>query len=301
MDQTPNRLQFKGSRAPAWSAAGSRALRKIVRAATISPIAIGAIVLATVAGPVVLAPSAGASSQRQVIEVFGDSLGWQAGSYLARDFRKTTIVNESHLYPGTSVCDWLPAIEKLTTSDAPNVAVLEFIGNVSTCDGSVTSPTALASAYKADLTKAITTLLGVGVRYVIVDEGPRAHCTLYAYCVAQPNLHAAFVQVVTSFNSSYVIYAGLADRAVETPDGKFAQSLKCLAAESRAKFCARGAQIIVRSADGVHFCPVSDQAQGKMTPCPIYASGAYRFAAGLAKTIWALDPSTKPTTGTTTP
>jgi hypothetical protein len=233
--------------------------------------------------------------------VYGDSLSWQAGSYFEHDFSTATTINEAHVFPGTAVCTWLPDIKSLTRADAPTVVVLEFVGNVSNCDGSVTSPTALANAYKADLKTAIDALLTVAVHTIVVDEGPRTDCTAYAYCAAQSKLHDAFKQVVSSFDSKNIVYAGLADRAVETPSGRFTRLLPCLAAEVRARLCAKNALITVRSADGVHFCPVPNTSHGVMMPCPVYASGAYRFATGFANSVWMLDPATKPRSGTTTP
>lgn len=241
------------------------------------------------------------SSQAQAtpkltIEVFGDSLSFQASPYLTRDFSKSTVVDEEHVYPGSALCAWLPAIKSLTSSTAPSVAVLEFVGNVSFCDGSVTSPTALSAAYRADLRTAIGHLEAVGVRLIVVDEGPRVSCTEYTYCKAEPDLHTAFEKVVASYNSPGVIYAGKADRDVETPSGKFTKTMACLASEARSKLCASGSQILVRAPDGVHFCPHSF-----VSPCPVYASGAYRFAAGFAKTIWSLDPATTPKDGLPAP
>lgn len=244
------------------------------------------------------ASAAQGASSKVTIEVFGDSLGYQAAPYLERDFSKGTSVNESHIYPGTALCTWLPAIKALSASTAPTVAVLEFVGNVSSCDGSVTSPTALAAAYLADLKTAIGDLLDAGVRFIVVDEGPRVRCTAYAYCKAQPDLHSAFEKAVAHFSSPAVIYAGKADRAVETPAGKFTTTLPCLSSEVRAKLCARGAQILVRAPDGIHFCPVAHSAA---LPCPVYASGAYRFANGFARTVWSLERATRPASGATTP
>jgi len=249
----------------------------------------------------VWSPYPAGAAARQTIAVFGDSLSWQAHSYLATDFSSATTVNTDHVFPGTAVCSWLPTIKAMTASSAPRLVVLEFVGNVSPCDGSVTSPTALAAAYKSDLSAAVKDLLAVGVHMIVIDEGPRVHCTAYAFCAAQPQLHDTFEHVASSFGSSSIVYARLADRAVETSNGRFTVSLQCLATEVRRKLCAQNAQIKVRSGDGVHFCPVANTSNGVMQPCPVYASGAYRFATGIAKTIWALDPSTKPTDGTTKP
>lgn len=250
-------------------------------------------------GSTLALPSIGASAATKVsIEVFGDLLSYQAASYLDKDFSKATLLGETHVYPGTALCNWLPAIERITRSTAPAIAVLEFVGNVNSCNGSVTTPAALAAAYSANLHTAIDALKAVGTRFIVVDEGPRVDCTFYADCKAEPALHDAFEKVVASYRSPDVVYSGLADRAVETPNGKFTKNLTCLAPEARACLCTKGSEITVRALDGVHFCPVGHSAA---VPCPVYSSGAYRFAGGFARTIWALDKVTKPADGLAVP
>jgi hypothetical protein len=258
---------------------------------------VGVAVVATIA--VVQSSSAVASTAaRQTIEVFGDSLSTQASPYLERDFSKVTVVNETHVFPGTSVCDWLPAIGKLTSKDAPQVVVLQFIGNVSACDHAVTASLALAAAYAADLTTAITELRADGVGDVAVDEGPQTDCTAFAYCAAQPDLRAAFERVVGSFDTPGVVYTYLADHEVETPTGQFTRWLTCLPAEVRAKLCKAGSKMRVRAADGIHFRPLPREIHGAKL---LYDSGAYRFATGFAEIIWQLDPATMPKGAATIP
>ena len=65
-----------------------------------------------------------------------------------------------------------------------------------------------------------------------------------------------------------------AGAAVEAPDGSFVHSLPCVTYEPK---CAKSGSNVVRSDDGRHFCP------GKyLDPCPVYASGAFRFAYAIA-------------------
>jgi hypothetical protein len=258
---------------------------------------VGIAVVAMVA--VVQGTGARASTPvRQTVEVFGDSLSTQASPYLERDFSSETLVDETHVFPGTSVCDWLPAIRKLTSKDAPDVVVLQFIGNVSACDHAVTAPAALASAYATDLTAAITDLRADGVADVVVDEGPRTDCTAFAYCAAQPDLRAAFVRVVDSFDAPGVVYARLADREVESPRGRYTKWLTCLPEEVRSRLCTRGSKVQVRAPDGIHFRPVPHVVDGDEM---LYDSGAYRFATGFAEVIWQLDPAARPRSCTTVP
>ena len=229
-----------------------------------------------------------AAAPRQRVLFFGDSLSFEAGPYVQHDFdpRATDVV--LHLYPGTALCDWLPQIDALTRRTAPDVVVLQFIGNHAThC---IASTPNFVAQYGRDLRTAITQLRSVGVRDIVVDAGPVTPIATW-----WPSLVATYRNVVTSFHSRDIIYAAAADAAVEGQRGNFVPTLVCLPVEVRYARCDAGAQIKVRSHDRVHFCPVPLPLAGtKLVACPVYASGAYRFAKGLAKAVWTLDPVTDP-------
>ena len=72
-----------------------------------------------------------------------------------------------------------------------------------------------------------------------------------------------------------------AGAAVLTPDGRYTPQLPCLDSETTADGCTNG-QIIVRAPDGIHFCPT---VSGGTQPCPVYSSGAHRFAGGMADPV----------------
>ncbi|MEQ1786121.1 MAG: hypothetical protein ABL966_03640, partial [Acidimicrobiales bacterium] len=57
----------------------------------------------------------------------------------------------------------------------------------------------------------------------------------------------------------------------------FALALPCLPGEVECGTTGRNA---VRSDDGVHLCPGTAP-----TPCPVYSSGAYRFAEAIAAAL----------------
>jgi len=71
-----------------------------------------------------------------------------------------------------------------------------------------------------------------------------------------------------------------AGAAVETPDGSFAATLPCLPGEAE---CGPDGTNPVRNDDGVHLCP------GASGPCPVYSSGAFRFASAIAAAIQEVD------------
>jgi hypothetical protein len=229
-----------------------------------------------------------AAAPRQQVLFFGDSLSFEAGPYVQHDFDPSTTNVLLHLYPGTALCDWLPEIDALAHRAAPDVVVLQFIGNHATrCIA--TSPDFVAQ-YGKDLRTAITELRVVGVRAIVVDAGPITPIATW-----WASLVATYRGVVTSFHSRDIIYASAADAGVEGPRENFVTTLVCLPVEVRYDRCDAGTQIKVRSHDKVHFCPVPlPQAGSKLVACPVYASGAYRFAKGLARAVWTLDPVTDP-------
>jgi hypothetical protein len=235
------------------------------------------------------ASAAAATHQRQSVLVFGDSLSWQSSSYLRRDFNPTTTHDYLRLYPGTALCDWFPEIDKLSTRNPPDVVVLQFFGNHSTkCIA--TSPDFVAQ-YGRDLRTAIAQLLALGVKGIVVDAGPTTPIATW-----RPSLIATYRHVIASFHSKDILYAGSADFAVESPTGGFVTTLQCLPVEVKYHKCFAGSMITVRATDKVHFCPTTQVS--KIGPCPVYASGAYRFAHGLAGAVWTVDPATKPAPGT---
>ena len=63
--------------------------------------------------------------------------------------------------------------------------------------------------------------------------------------------------------------------AVEGPGGVYTPTLPCFIGEPCTGPVVRGVlSNVVRSADGVHFCPVAEVDER----CPVYSSGAFRFA-----------------------
>jgi hypothetical protein len=67
-----------------------------------------------------------------------------------------------------------------------------------------------------------------------------------------------------------------AGRAIETSEGKYADRLPCEPADTD---CAADGTTQIRS-DGVHFCSVYG-----LVHCPVYASGARRFATAIARAV----------------
>jgi hypothetical protein len=193
------------------------------------------------------------------------------------------------------------AILRLTNADAPEVALLEFHGNDFTpciANAPFSEPEYLAN-YSLNLHAAIDHLLAIGTRDVIIDEGPPSEASLSS---GEPDqLQQLYEQVVASYGTPRVRYASSADTSVLTASGAFAWTLPCLRVEQLDGMClgpvvAGTASNVVRSADGIHFCPVSvGNAVGQVPGlCLAYSSGAYRYASALAGTVWSIYPRTRP-------
>lgn len=229
------------------------------------------------------------TSARVTVNLFSDSLGWQARGFLKDDLNaSTTRFTSQGSFPGLAPCDDLKRVEALTHATAPTIAVLQFSGDRATrCMKGVTTTKQVVVKYTRDLDTIIGLLLRDGTRYVIVDRGPLAKHT-YTWFPAILKMYGA---IVATWNSPRVLYAHGADADVETPKGAFTMTLPCLPVEVRYRRCEKGSSIEVRSSDGLHFCPVLGAG---LSPCPVYASGAFRFAHGFARLIWTLDKATKP-------
>jgi hypothetical protein len=182
----------------------------------------------------------------------------------------------SDYFGGTAPCDWLTKHGPIA---AGSTVVISFTGNSLTpcmadAAGGQLAGVAVVSRYRTD----VTTLIAQAV-------AARAHVVL----VGQP-VHVDLIggnDIVRALNT---IYDGMAARhgvdvryvdagaAVENADGSFAHALPCLAGEPT---CGPSGSNVVRSDDGLHFCP------GVPVPgaCAEYSSGAFRFANAIASVI----------------
>ncbi len=95
-------------------------------------------------------------------------------------------------------------------------------------------------------------------------------------------LNLAFAALAAK-HPGHVTYVD-AGRAVEGPNQSFVWTLPCLSFEPCTGPTIAGVRTnVVRSPDGIHFCPdQSGNAAGHVTQCDVYSSGAFRFAAAMA-------------------
>jgi hypothetical protein len=205
------------------------------------------------------------------IVLVGDSLAQEASPYLQWLTAPLPLVPK--FWGGTAPCDW---IDVDLESGPSSVVVISFTGNSLTpCmqdgDGVQARQDELIVRYRADVTVLVDRSRRSGARVVLVGQPLRA-----------PDFDAD--REVEGINRIYRDLAARdryvefvdAGRDVEAPDGSYTERLPCEELDSD---CAPDGTTVVRG-DGVHFCPVVDE-----SPCPVWSSGAHRFARAIATVI----------------
>lgn len=210
------------------------------------------------------------ASARAVVLV-GDSLAQQAAPYLQPLLGDRAFVPQ--FFGGTAPCDWLGRDLGAT---ADSVVILSFVGNSSTpCmsdgRGGFLRGTALVERYRTDLTALVAQVQATGARVLLVGQPQRVGVADVQ--VEVDGLDAVYAELVEVATVSFVD----AGAAVEDAFGAFTRTLPCLAGEAA---CGPDGTNVVRSDDGVHFCPGANP-----TPCDVYSSGAFRFASAIAGAV----------------
>lgn len=231
---------------------------------------------ASIAAVVVLLVMSGCASspasRSSDVVLVGDSLAEQAAPYLGPLLHGRQLVPQ--FFGGTAPCDWLAKNLEFT---ADSVVVISFTGNsLSPCmsdsaGGPLAGP-AVVDKYRADVTALIDEVLSAQARVLLVGQPVHADATPGNDIVA--GLNGVYADLATRADVSFVD----AGAAVENPDGSFAQFLPCLPDEPE---CGPFGSNIVRNDDGLHFCPGAPPPG----PCPVYSSGASRFANAIAAAI----------------
>jgi hypothetical protein len=208
------------------------------------------------------------------IALYGDSLGMEAGpyfTYLAGQAGASTLVRT---YGGLSPCDFLSDMATDAASWQPTAVVLEFSGdNFTPCmDGDPIGSQQYYAKYQSDLQSAIDIFRPAGTEVFIVGLPYDESAGLNQNVTKLNQLYAS----VASANSG-VTYVDAGQSVMAK--GAFAWSLPCLPYEP----CTGTAGTnIVRSPDGVHFCPTGDTTLERYFEiCNVYSSGAFRFAAAM--------------------
>jgi hypothetical protein len=209
------------------------------------------------------------------VAVYGDSLSTQAEPYFkllmaSEDASNTTFYSS---LGGTAVCDWLPRMRTMARTARLEAVLLEFSGNATTpCMSGVGSYTpAYYAKYKADTMAAIALWVPTGAHVFLIGAPvTREQQDAVPHWDA---LNLQYAQIAAA-DPQHVTYVA-AGAAVEGPGGTYAQTLPCFIGEPCTGPVVHGVPSnVIRSPDGVHFCPL----ERLSTPCPVYSSGAFRFA-----------------------
>ncbi|MGB8861139.1 MAG: hypothetical protein WCC60_17920 [Ilumatobacteraceae bacterium] len=211
------------------------------------------------------------ASTVSTVVLVGDSLAEQASPYMQVLLGDRTLV--PHVFGGTAPCDWLGKDFAATPAD---MVVISFIGNSSTAcmadgAGGFLHGQALVDKYRTDLFTLVAQVRATGARVLLVGQPRRAGGGEADTEVTGVNL--AYTALLQPIAVSWVD----AGAAVEDATGAFAQRLPCITGEPE---CGADGTNVVRSDDGVHFCPGPNP-----TPCDVYSSGAFRFAATIVDAL----------------
>ncbi len=205
------------------------------------------------------------------IALYGDSLSMQSAQYFQFFANADGAAVLLGAYSGMAICDVLPRMSSDVTSWKPNVAVVQFSGNTFTAcmKGYTFGTPAYYEKYRKDAQTAIDILRGHGARVLLMGAPIDSSARLSENVT---RLNAIYADLARANRDVTYVDAGRSVLA----DGKFTWTLPCLTFEP----CpgASGTNV-VRSPDGLHFCPTGKAPiEGPYAVCDVYSSGALRFA-----------------------
>jgi hypothetical protein len=227
----------------------------------------------------------------------GDSLAYEARYYFdfVVGYSGRANVEDSMVYGGTAICDWLEKLPLKLAQFRPDIAVVEFAGNnftdcmrdPSTGQGYTGFP--LVKKYLDDANAAMKTFKKFNVSVYWVN--PPESCK-----TRDRPLTSVFIRMASRWsNADY-----LDTNSVLVPNGDCARYLPCLDGEPCTAIDPSTGQraAVVRAPDGRHFCPDGGEAvAGVTSTCDEWSSGAYRYATAVAVPIiqqYDLTRSTEP-------
>jgi len=229
------------------------------------------------------------TSNNQTVRVglFGDSLAVQAEPYfnlLIQAGGKAKVADFA--YGGTAACDWLSKMQTYARTEHPQAVVIEFVGNTFTAcmKGCLSGSQAAVTRYCSAISTAINVFLELGTHVFLVGT-PITRAEWASHDSNWDALNVAFAALAAKHPTG-VSYVD-AGTAVEGPDHSFVSTLPCLSSEPCTGPTIAGVRTnVVRSPDGVHFCPNQvGNAVGVAFGCDTYSSGAFRFAAAMADPV----------------
>jgi hypothetical protein len=218
------------------------------------------------------------------VALFGDSLAWEAQSYFSDLVKSRGDTAVTYTRSGTAVCDWLSTMRSVEARFRPMEVELEFSGDALTaCMRAYPPPSAAYfQKYRADTLAAIAIFQAGGAHVFLIGAPINRDDTSVQNWDRMNGQYAAIAEA----DSAHVTYVD-AGTAVEGPGQSFTATLPCLRNEPCTGPVVDGVRYnVVRAPDGGHFCPVEKDPQlGIIGPCPVYSSGAYRYAIAMAAAL----------------
>jgi hypothetical protein len=228
---------------------------------------------------------------RPVVILYGDSLAWEAeASFVAAFAGEREVQVLTRTWGGTAICDYLDWMRRDAATLAPGAVVLEFSGNALTpcmkdTAGHGLEGDAYWAHYRADAQTAIDIFAPIGTR-VFFAGAPISRSQAASGDFHGGMVNAMYAELANAHAGVRYVDAG----AAVLDGGRWTATLPCLPGEP----CTGGADGVgqavnlVRAPDGGHFCPAAEEAkQGVVAACPIWSSGAFRYAYAMAQPVLA--------------
>jgi hypothetical protein len=216
------------------------------------------------------------------VVMYGDSLSVESGPHIARaltNSKQAIFINRAT--SGSAPCDWRELIRHdVAAKKNVEFAIVEIYGNnASRCQLRIaggfrprTDSTDYWTMYRKDI-KDTLALFPASVKVMLV-AAPAASVDRITGHSHKARMLAMMATFASHRDNTFVVDAGL---RVEEPAGHFARITPCAPAGPCPNHPSRGLAV-VRSHDGLHFCPQIVFAKTELLKhCPVISYGAWRF------------------------
>lgn len=231
------------------------------------------------------------------VELWGDSMGMQSApafSFLLG--LSGNAVTANHTFPGTAICDWLSDIRSELDPANPNgfhpqAAVFVFSGvSYTPCmrgpGGTQLTGQELLDRYATDAAQAVAIFAKANVP-VYFASVPISRADAAFGAVGNTPLGKLYATLPARFPAGIARFVDAA-QAVEW-HGHYSDTLPCENGEKCTGRWPDGTPtVVVREADGRHFCPVAEVPTGDgfgFSACPVVMPGALRFMGAITTKV----------------